>query len=336
MLGPDHPDTLQSMYNLAISLGVLGRSADALRLREETLTLRKAKLGPEHPDTLRSMNGVACGYAALGRHADAVELYEKTVELQKVKLGPDHPDTFQTMYNLAISYAALGRHTDALKLREETLALHVAKLGPEHPRTLTTGNALASSYSALGRHIEALELYQRTLALQKATLGPDHRDTLCSTWGVANNLVKLGRSAEAVVVIDECVRRATSKAIASRPLACMMDLRLRHFERSRDAAGCAETAELWENLKRPDADSQYAAARMRAVTASVLRLADKSPAATKRAATEADRAMEWLKKAVAGGSKYADRIKQDKDCDSLRDRPDFANLLETLGTSPAG
>jgi non-specific serine/threonine protein kinase/serine/threonine-protein kinase len=336
MLGPDHPDTLQSMYNLAISLGVLGRSADALRLREETLTLRKAKLGPEHPDTLRSMNGVACGYAALGRHADAVELYEKTVERQKVKLGPDHPDTFQTMYNLAISYSALGRHTDSLKLREETLALHVAKLGAEHPRTLTTMNALASSYSALGRHVEALALYERTLALQKATLGPDHRDTICSTWGVVNNLVKLDRGTEAVVIIDECVRRTTSKVIASRPLAYMMDLRLRHFERSRDAAGCAETADLWENLQCPDTDSQYAAARMRAVTARVLRLADKSPAATQRAAAEADRAMEWLKKAVAGGSKHAARIKQDKDFDALRDRPDFANLLGTLRTPPAG
>ena len=37
MLGPDHPDTLRSMANLANSYTALGRHAEALRLREETL-----------------------------------------------------------------------------------------------------------------------------------------------------------------------------------------------------------------------------------------------------------------------------------------------------------
>src|SRR5262249_35206835 len=36
-----------------------GRHADALKLREETLALRKAKLGPDDPDTLDSMSALA-------------------------------------------------------------------------------------------------------------------------------------------------------------------------------------------------------------------------------------------------------------------------------------
>ena len=43
-----------SMNNLAISYAVLGRQAEALKLREETCRC-KAKLGPDHPDTLWSM-----------------------------------------------------------------------------------------------------------------------------------------------------------------------------------------------------------------------------------------------------------------------------------------
>ena len=50
--GPDHPDTLWSMANLAVSQAVLGHHAEALELREEILALRKAKLGPHHPETL--------------------------------------------------------------------------------------------------------------------------------------------------------------------------------------------------------------------------------------------------------------------------------------------
>ena len=42
------------MNNLANSYSELGRNAEALKLREETLALRKATLGPDHPDTLRA------------------------------------------------------------------------------------------------------------------------------------------------------------------------------------------------------------------------------------------------------------------------------------------
>src|SRR5262249_44096841 len=60
--GPDDPDTLRSMYGLASSYAALGRHAEALKLHEEALGLKKAKLGPDHPDTLRSMNSLANSY----------------------------------------------------------------------------------------------------------------------------------------------------------------------------------------------------------------------------------------------------------------------------------
>jgi non-specific serine/threonine protein kinase/serine/threonine-protein kinase len=333
-LGPDHPDTLLSMYSLANSYTVLGRHADAVRLREATLALQKANLGFDHPDTFRSMNGLAASYANLGRHSDAVNLYQATLALQEAKLGPDHPDSFQTLYNLAISYAALGRHVEALELRERALALHKAKLGPEHPRTLMSMNNVASSYAALGRHADALMLYRETLALQTARLGPDHSDTQSSVWGVAHNLVKLGRGSEAVPVIDEYIRSAAGKLPWPRLLPSVLDLRLRHFEKSRDATGCRQTAAMWENQKGIDAGSLYNAARMRAVTAAVFQRADNSPAGFRQANLEAERAMDWLKQAVASGYKDAAHMKQDKDLDALRDRPDFVKLMAVLQTPP--
>jgi serine/threonine protein kinase/tetratricopeptide (TPR) repeat protein len=329
-LGTGHPDTLTSMNNLATCYYALGRHADALECYEETLTLRKARLGLYHPDTLMSMHNLACSYAAQGRHADALTLYEETLALQKTRPGPDHPDTLLSMFNLAISYAALGRHADALTLREETLTRHRAKLGPDHPRTLMSMNHVASSYADLGWHADALKLYQETLALQKARLGPDHHDTLWSMCGVAHNLVEVDRGAEALRVIDECVRRATRKAADPGLLQRVMDLRLRHFEKSRNAAGCRQTAERWEALKRSDATSLYDAACMRAVTAAVLRAADRSPTGSKQADAEADRAVAWLKQAVAAGYSNAAHLKKDRDLDTLRDRADFRKLVAVL------
>jgi eukaryotic-like serine/threonine-protein kinase len=184
-LGPDHPDTLSTMNQLARSYRALGRNADALKLYEETLALRKVRLGPEHPDTLRSMAGVATSYYDLGRHIEALKLNEEALALRKATLGPDHPDTLTSMNNLAGSYYALGRHAELLKLNEETLALRKAKLGPDHPDTLSSMNNLAISYNDLGRYADALKLFEETLALQKAKMGPDHPETWRTMYNIA-------------------------------------------------------------------------------------------------------------------------------------------------------
>ena len=62
VLGPEHPDTLQSMDGLAATYVNLGRLTEALKLYEECLEIRKRVLGPEHPDTLQSMDGLAATY----------------------------------------------------------------------------------------------------------------------------------------------------------------------------------------------------------------------------------------------------------------------------------
>jgi serine/threonine protein kinase/tetratricopeptide (TPR) repeat protein len=329
-LGPDHPDTLASMHNLAISYGDLGRYADALRLHEETLALMKAKLGPDHPDTLASMDKLATAYADLGRHGDALPLYRETLALRKEKLGPEHPDTLASMHNLASEYADLGRHSDAVPLYQETLALRKVKLGLDHPYTLSTMNNLANSYTALGRHADALRLHEETVALMKVKLGPDHPDTILNMANLAQSLVNIDRGPEGMALLDDCFRRAAGKVVDPRLLPAVLTLRLRYCRKTRDAAGCRQTAEMWEKLKRTDAISLYDAACMRAVTAAVLRATDSSSEGGRQADGEAERAMTWLERAVAAGYNDVTHLKQDKDLDALRGRADFNRLVAAL------
>ncbi len=325
-LGPGHADTLASMNNLANSYAAVGRQEEALRLREQTLGLRKKELGPTHPDTLASMHNLANSYHALGRLAEARKLFQETLALRREKLGPGHPDTLTTLGNLAASYFALAQYAEARKLFAETVALQKEKLGAGHPDTLTSMGNLAASYVALGRHAEALQLHEQVLARRKARLGPAHPDTLRSLWAVAEGLVALGRGAEAVPLIDECVRRAAGRAVEPGLVSGLVGLRLRHFAKAKDAAGCRATAEMWEGLERTDAASLYNAACFRAVTAAVLRAAAK-PA---EADAEAGRAMAWLRQAVAAGYKDAAHLREDGDLDALRGRDDFRKLLAGL------
>ena len=53
------------MSNLAASYTYLGRYADAIKLHEETLALRKVKLGPNHPDTAETIYDIACVHALM-------------------------------------------------------------------------------------------------------------------------------------------------------------------------------------------------------------------------------------------------------------------------------
>ncbi len=89
------------MAEAGVVFSALGRHKDALRLKEEVMGLKKAKLGPDHPETLKSMNNLASTYRYLGRHEDARRLHEVVMGLSKAKLGPDHPSTLISMGNLA-------------------------------------------------------------------------------------------------------------------------------------------------------------------------------------------------------------------------------------------
>ena len=111
---------------------------------------------------------------------------------------------------------------------------------------------------------------------------------------------------------------------------------LRRLEKTKDAAGCRERAERWEGLNRTDPTGLYNAACYRAVTAAVLPQDPKTPAAdaARLAREEVDRAMVWLKQAVAAGYRNAAHMREDRDLDALRDRADFQELL--TGVERAG
>jgi tetratricopeptide (TPR) repeat protein len=325
-LGPDHPDTVAGMSELARSYNALARHAEALALREQVVALRQARPGPDHPDTLASLSDLATSYYFLSRHAEALRLREEALARRTARLGRHHPDTLQSLFDVAISHLALDRNAEALARFEQARALREAALGPTHPDTLWALWGVAAAYAALGRYDEALPRFEQTFALRTARLGPDHPDTLWTVWGLAESLVALGRGAEAVPLIDVCVTRAAGQVAYPRLIPGVLYVRLRYFERTADAPGCRQTAALWEGVNRFDAGSLYTAARMRAIAARAGQRANQ-PAG---AASDADRALAWLTRAVAAGFRDRARLEADSDLDALRGREDFQSLIAAL------
>ena len=177
-LGPDHPDTLDSMFALAVTYMEGYRLNEAMPRFEEVLRLRKATLGSDHIDTIDSMFGLAWAYMTAGRLDEAISLNKEVLKRRQEVLGSDHPDTLRAMVGLGWEYLVAGRLDEAMRRFEEALTLSKAKLGADHPDTVECMDGLASSYREAGRLDEAIRLSEEAIKLAEVKLGPDHPKTV--------------------------------------------------------------------------------------------------------------------------------------------------------------
>ncbi len=208
--GTNHPDTLKSMYNLALGYADLGREAESLQLHEETLALQKEILGPDHPDTLHSMLSVSFRYATAKRYDDSIKLGRDLLNLRIKTVGPDHLETLNSKMVLARTYGMAGRNAEAIQLLEEVLT-HKDKLGLRHPNTLRCMRNLAWCYAQTGRETDALKLREEALPLVQSSLGFDHIETFETMTMLAESYAVAGREAEAIQLSEEALRISRTK-----------------------------------------------------------------------------------------------------------------------------
>ena len=95
VLGAEHPSTLTSASNLAMSLAAQGKYAEAERIEREVHEAEKRVLGAEHPHTLSSANNLASSLSNQGKHADAERIRREVLGARKRVLGAEHPNTLK-------------------------------------------------------------------------------------------------------------------------------------------------------------------------------------------------------------------------------------------------
>jgi hypothetical protein len=99
----------------------------------------------------------------------------------------------------------------------------------------------------------------------------------------------------------------------------------------RDAAGFRDALARWEEWRKPSSGTDlYNLACWCARLSALVRTTDPSPAGAKQADADADRAMDWLRKAVAAGYRNVVNMERDSSLDALRGRKDFQELMASL------
>ncbi|MCI0410825.1 MAG: CHAT domain-containing protein, partial [Acidobacteria bacterium] len=211
-LGPEHPDTLGSLNDLAMLYGSQDRYEEAEPLLQKALRLRTKVLGPEHPDTLGSLNNLALSYRAQERYGEAEPLFQKALQLREKVLGPEHPNTLGSRNDLAVLYHDQDRYEDAEPLFQKAFQLREKVLGPEHPDTLASLGNLAELYRAQGRYEEAEPLFQKVLQLSEKVLGLEHPKTLAVQSHFVLLRINQERIAEALTELQRMEPRLLRRA----------------------------------------------------------------------------------------------------------------------------
>lgn len=190
-LGPDHPDTLHSGYNLASNLFELGEYAQAREADQDVWERRCRVLGTDHPDTIRSAHQLAADLCDLGDFARARCLDEEGWRHHRRLLGENHPDTLQSAHYLGSDLYELGERERARDINEDVWARRRQVLGEDHPDTLHSAHHLASDLCDLGELERAWELERTVLGQRQRILGENHPDTLRSAHYLAITLHRM-------------------------------------------------------------------------------------------------------------------------------------------------
>ncbi|MFD5949186.1 tetratricopeptide repeat protein [Streptomyces collinus] len=203
---------LAGRHNAGLSLGRLGRWAEAGEVHRAVAAEREHLLGPDHPDTLASRYEVAFTLSRTGRAADALREYKHVAEARIRILGADHPDTLAARQEMAYVLGRLGRPFDAHRVYTSVLTAREDTMGPDHPDTLRCRHNLAFNLSRLGRLEDSYRMAREVATARARVLGPDHPDTLVTRYEVAYALGQLGRWPEALETYRE-VAEARGRAL---------------------------------------------------------------------------------------------------------------------------
>ena len=151
-----------------------GRFAEATKLGEAILEIRRKVLGVEHPDYAGILNNLASSYLSQGEYAKAEPLLLEARDINKHVLGVEHPGYASNLNNLAGLYGSQGKSAKAEPLYLEARDIRKRVLGVEHPDYAMSLYNLAGLYQSQGKYAKAKPLYLEARDIYKRVLGADH------------------------------------------------------------------------------------------------------------------------------------------------------------------
>jgi serine/threonine-protein kinase len=207
LVGPDHPDALESLQALGQTMRELGDHVSARRLLDESMVRHRQAYGDEHDKTARAMVTVAPLVAATDLDAERA-LLTQALDIRRRVLPPNDPDLAITLGALAGHHHRRGELERSRELYRQALAVFRDPGERRHPAAVTLMGDYASLLSTtLKAHDEAEATLREAIAVGEQVLGPGTLTVADLTNDLAVVLAAVGRHADAERALRESFDR---------------------------------------------------------------------------------------------------------------------------------
>ena len=154
VLGPENPETLMSMDNLACAYAWRKKYSQAESLFAQTLETERRVLGPKSRLTLDALSNAAFLYQLERKYAQA-ELYAgEVLDAWQRALGTDSPVTMGAAADLALAYLSQGKFAAGERLAREALEFN-QKRQPDDWQRFRAESLLGASLAGQKKYAEA-------------------------------------------------------------------------------------------------------------------------------------------------------------------------------------
>ncbi len=199
--GDEHPDTLNSMHLLAVTL-YRNDAVGARKLHAQVLAARRRVLGDDDPDTIVSMETFFHAHENLkkrsvellyrGSYDGAKNILEELLELEKTAFGKEVPSSINNLTSIAMKLSEQGYGREARDIQKTLVLVHQHILGENEPDTLVSIRNFASLLFKQHDYYEARKMYEHVLAGYQLLFGEKNEITLMSMHDLASTLYKQG------------------------------------------------------------------------------------------------------------------------------------------------
>ncbi len=162
-IGPDHPDTLTILNNIAGVYLSIGQTDQAIPLLLQAEEAQKRKLGADHPATLQSSSNLVAAYFRLGQFDRSIPLLEQILATSQKNTVKKNPNTLRIKARLATHYVEYKRIPEAMALLEA-----VRRDGKELTDRDWMNNVL-SAYIRAGKSAEGISVTEENVRTARKT-----------------------------------------------------------------------------------------------------------------------------------------------------------------------
>lgn len=196
LVGPDHPDALESLHALGKVLYDAADGSRARSLLEESLNRHRRVYGDEHEKTARALFALAPLAASKDLNAAKV-LLTQALDIRRRVLAENDPEIAVNLGALAEHYNDLGELERSRELYVEALAVFRDPSERHHPRAVKLMNDYAALLGTMEAYGEAATMQRDAIAIGTQVLGPGTLMVANLTNNLGVTLTSLGQYAGA-------------------------------------------------------------------------------------------------------------------------------------------